>query len=111
MSISKGAFRREHFEGSISKGAFRRVHFEGSILKGASERIISAILFNSTRRTLFLTYLAGKDGHVTVLGFLVCAQGCKISDITFFSPVQRQLTCQVRKTLGTKRFPGDFDVL
>ena len=97
---------------SISKGAFRRVHFEGCILKGASERIISAILFNSTRRTLFLTQeKTGKSGHVTVLGFLVCAQGCKISDITFFSPVQRQLTCQVRKTLGTKRFPGDFDVL
>ena len=93
------------FEGSISKGAFRRVRVKELYL-----------LFYSTalEEPFFLPIWqkkTGKSGHVTVLGFLVCAQGCKISDITFFSPVQRQLTCQVRKTLRTKRFPGDFDVL
>ena len=40
-----------------------------------------------------LTYLAEKKTrksvHMTVLDFLVCAQGCKISDMPFFSPVNK----------------------
>ena len=47
---------------------------------------VSLILFNSRKMYINLLFLptwrekTGKSGHMTVLHFLVCAQGCKISD-------------------------------